>query len=360
MIEIMVFYTWGETALSKYDPGFQKEVTWDIPLLEGYAYTFVENRATDKGSHHFYGIVTPQLINMLEQWKPDAILLYGWNFKSHLSVMRHFYKKKQIFFRGDSTLLDEPKRFSIKKIVRRIFLKWVYKHIDVAFYTGQSNYDYFIAHGVKNEQLIYAPHAVDNDRFINPDKEYTSQANRLLNKIGINESHRVFLYAGKLKENKNVSLLIQAYTELAYLNAHLIIVGNGALENKLKQDFGDTHNLHFLDFQNQTQMPIIYRLADVFILPSKSGETWGLAANEAMASGCVVILSTNCGACRDVIVEGKNGFSFVAGNKEELKEKIKKIMELNNLNEMKLFAQEYIQKFSFDKICEAIEICMLS
>ncbi|MCB0710584.1 MAG: glycosyltransferase family 1 protein, partial [Chitinophagaceae bacterium] len=43
-IAIKVFYTWGDTVLKeKYDPGFQKNIEWDIPLLEGYDYAFVEN-----------------------------------------------------------------------------------------------------------------------------------------------------------------------------------------------------------------------------------------------------------------------------------------------------------------------------
>ncbi len=62
-ISIKVFYTWGEAVLQKkYDPGFGKTIEWDIPLLEGYEYTFVENTAKKPGSHHFSGIDNPRLI----------------------------------------------------------------------------------------------------------------------------------------------------------------------------------------------------------------------------------------------------------------------------------------------------------
>jgi hypothetical protein len=39
-INIMVFYTWGEGegGAQKFDPGFGKNINWDIPLLEGYPY----------------------------------------------------------------------------------------------------------------------------------------------------------------------------------------------------------------------------------------------------------------------------------------------------------------------------------
>jgi hypothetical protein len=92
-------------------------------------------------------------------------LLYGWSFKSHLKCLQHFHKKIPVFFRGDSTLLDEPAGFSLRKTMRRLFLKWVYRHVDTAFYTGTNNKKYFLAHGLKDDELIFAPHAVDITRF---------------------------------------------------------------------------------------------------------------------------------------------------------------------------------------------------
>lgn len=148
IIQVKVFYTWGETVLqNKYDPGFSKNIEWDIPLLEGYDYSFVLNTAKDKGSHHFNGINNPALIRDIELWKPDAILIYGWSFKSHLKALRYFNKKNLIFFRGDSNSLKKISFFKNK--LRNLFLKWVYRHVDVAFYTGTHNRNYFLQHGLK-------------------------------------------------------------------------------------------------------------------------------------------------------------------------------------------------------------------
>jgi hypothetical protein len=98
-LDVKVFYTWGETVLeNKYDPGFGKVIEWDIPLLKGYTYEFLENTALDKGSHHFKGINNPTLITELENYGAEAILIYGWAFKSHLKVLRHFHKKIPLFF----------------------------------------------------------------------------------------------------------------------------------------------------------------------------------------------------------------------------------------------------------------------
>ena len=158
-LELKVFYTAGEQSITKYDKGFKKSIEWDIPLFEGYEYEFLENIAKNKGSHHFKGIVNPKAIQHIKAYQPDAILIYGWAYSSHLKIMRHFKSKIPIYFRGDSTLLDRQTNF--KNILRRILLKWVYSHVDKAFYVGNANKAYFKKYGLKEHQLIFAPHAMD-------------------------------------------------------------------------------------------------------------------------------------------------------------------------------------------------------
>jgi glycosyltransferase involved in cell wall biosynthesis len=80
------------------------------------------------------------------------------------------------------------------------------------------------------------------------------------------------------------------------------MVGNGPLENQLKV-LAEPHDfIRFIPFQNQSQMPIVYRLGDILCLPSKGpGETWGLAINEAMASGRPVIVTDKVGCAQDLL-----------------------------------------------------------
>lgn len=355
-VGVKVFYTWGEAARKKvFDPGFGKSREWDIPLLDGYEFEFVRNISTNPGSHHFSGIKNPELVNILHQYNPDAILVFGWNFHSHLKVLRHFKGKIPVFFRGDSTLLNEKKGFSFKKIARRIFLRWVYTHIDYALYVGTNNKAYYVANGVSPSQLIYAPHAIDNDRFSENENKYRLEADEWLEKLKIPARKPVALFAGKLDHNKNVLLMAEAAKAISELS--FIIIGNGLLENEIEQAAAQTRNLFYLPFQNQSKMPVIYRLCDVFVLPSKL-ETWGLALNEAMACGCAVIATTGCGGAIDLIEEGKNGF-VIAPDLSSLKEALKKCgFNKQNYFLMKQFSVKKIKKFSYDKICYAIESLM--
>ncbi len=310
-IELMVFYTWGASSVeSKYDPDFGKVIEWDIPLLEGYNYSFVTNTSSDPGSHHFKGIINPSLNREIEEWRPDVLWVWGWAFNSHFKVMRHFKGKIPIWFRGDSTLIDEHDGFSIRKIARRIFLTSLYRYVDKAFYVGTHNKAYFKKHRLKESQLIYAPHAVDNNRFSDESGEKTSRALEWRKELGYSESDFVILFAGKFEPKKNPSFMMEISKEISNTKVKFLMVGNGILEAELKSSLRNDSRFVFLDFQNQSQMPILYRVADLFTLPSLGpGETWGLAINEALVSGTKVLASEFCGGAIDLITR-QNGMVF--------------------------------------------------
>jgi len=356
-VSVKVFYTWSQVEHEeKYDPGFDKNVEWDIPLLGGYEYTFVKNIAKKPGSHHFKGIDNPSLIEEIKKWKPDAILVIGWSFKSHLRVLRYFKGKKPVLFRGDSTLLDEKNIFLIKKKLRETFLKWVYQHIDVALYVGKANKQYYLKYGLKESQLVFAPHAVDNQRFDG------GAIRTYRHTFKIPDEAIVFLFSGKLEVKKDPSLLVDSFANLNEENTYLLMVGNGKLEKELKDHTDQLPSsiksrIHFIDFQNQSFMPTVYQSADVFVLPSKGpGETWGLSVNEAMACGLPILISDKSGCYPDLVDEGINGFVFKSKQVDELTHYMKKVAgDKGELKRMGEASKRMIQKWSFESICTAIE-----
>ncbi len=356
-IDIKVFYTWGESSIKeKFDPGFGKSISWDIPLLQGYNFEFLNNTSTQPGSHHFKGIINPDIINKINEYKPAAIMVYGWSFDSHLKVLKYFKNKTPIIFRGDSTLLDEPKKITLKKTLRRIFLKWVYTKINVALYCGQNNKQYFLKHNVKEKQLVFGPHTIDNKRFAGTQNLIDYRAD-----LNIPKDDYVFLFVGKFENKKNPLLLLNSFLKLGKPNAHLVFVGNGVLENELKEQSKNNSQVHFLPFQNQSKMPGIYRLGNILVLPSKGpNETWGLAINEAMACGIPAIASTKVGCYCDLINENKNGFVFESNNEESLIEVLEKAYN-SKINQQQ-FSQNALQKadeYSLEKLAQAIEKTVL-
>lgn len=355
--KIKVFYTWSQSKAKVFDPDFGKERSWDIPMLDGYEYTFVNNISGFPGSHHYAGIDNPTLIEEVESWQADAVLIFGWSFKSHFHAMKYFKGKIPILFRGDSNLLDEPKGFSFKKILRRVFLSWVYRYIDYALYVGEANKAYYIKHKVSERKLVFAPHAIDNERFSNTAELFEARAKDWRNTMGISNNDIIFLFAAKLIPKKSPDVLIEAFTALDMRNVHLVMVGNGEMENSLKEKYNSNTAIHFLNFQNQSQMPLVYRICNVFVLPSKgTGETWGLAVNEAMACHRPVIVSNKCGCAVDLVKEGINGLIYNADKKDSLKIALQQMADKKkHLTEMGNQSYKMIQGFNFSAISDAIE-----
>lgn len=356
---IKVFYTWGTSGNGKkIDPGFGKQVEWDIPLLEGYTYEFLNNTAKEPGSHHAKGIINPNIIDKINVFHPDAILLYGYMYKSHFKVMRHFKGKIPVWFRGDSTLLDNESK--LKSHLKTIYLTWVYKHVDKVFYVGTNNKAYFKKFGLKEEQLFFAPHAIDNDRFSINKKEEVSL---LRERLGLTDKDILILFAGKLEPKKDPEILLNAFNTLnnqspnqisSQEKLHLLFVGNGILENQLKHKVKveNIKNVSFIEFQNQTQMPTVYSASDVLCLPSKGpGETWGLAINEAMACGKAIICTNKVGCFVDLVKNKVNGFVFEAGNLIELTKSLNQSKTI--FQEMGHASKAIITRWTFEKQVDA-------
>ena len=353
-IYIKVFYTWGSTALEeKFDPGFGETIEWDIPLLTGYNYLFINNTSTKPGSHHFNGIINPTLINDIETFEADAILVYGWNFKSHLKVLRYFHNRLPVFFRGDSTLMNDQPFY--KKLARKILLRFIYRHVDFAFHVGSENRKYFKEYGLKDNQLILSGHAIDMQRFSTNNFEIVEKAKQWKQNITHSKNAIVFLFAGKFEQIKNLSLLIKSFNALKKEDVHLIIAGSGLLEKELMVMAEENNNIHFLPFQNQSEMPALYHIADIFVLPSLS-ETWGLSINEAMACGKAILISDKCGCATDLVKENINGFIFKNNNEIDLLEQMNKIIfNKQKLEIMGKQSSDIIEQYSFENICLALE-----
>ena len=291
-IELKVFYS-KVTEEVHFDKDFGQEVSWDIPLTEGYEHASYE--ASTKAG-------LTDMLGAMDGFRPDAVLVFGWNFPGHFATMKHFKGRVPVWFRGDSTLLD-PLPFW-KRWVRQAWLTYVYRHIDKAFYVGQANLRYFRWCGLQESQLVYAPHAVDNDIVMANDAERTAAALEIRKELGISETAMVFLFVGKLEALKQPMQLARAFSEFVQsnpeLDCHLVLVGSGILKDELHR-FSNAHvRIHPVGFQNQSQMPVWYRVGDVLCLVSTT-ETWGLAVNEAMACGSAAIVSDRVGCGEDLI-----------------------------------------------------------
>jgi glycosyltransferase involved in cell wall biosynthesis len=354
-IDLKVFYLWNFGVTDKLDQEFQQAIKWDIPLLEGYDYEFVPNISKNPGTKSIGGLKNPTLLSQVSQYNPDAVMLIGYNYASlYRFIFQWNIKKAPLIFRGDSHLLQYRRNW--KEPLRRKFISLVYSRFAAFLYVGKANYKYFTYHGVKPEQLVFAPHAIDNERFLQAANVAKIEAISWKQELGIPDSHKIILFAGKFNCKKRPLDLVQAYKQSNLKDVSLLFVGGGELETELKQQAAKHPNIFFAPFQNQQMMPRTYAIADLFILPSYGySETWGLAINEAMCLSCPIIVSSHVGCGQDLVQNNQNGLVFEAGNIFDLTKSIKlAFSKPERLKQWGHKSREIIQNYSYQQATEGL------
>jgi glycosyltransferase involved in cell wall biosynthesis len=137
---------------------------------------------------------------------------------------------------------------------------------------------------------------------------------------GIPEDAPVVLFCAKLQPWKRPQDILQAFAKANVPGTYLLFAGDGSLRRELEAEaeaLNVLDRVRFLGFVNQSQLPAVYRCADLFVLPSEY-EPFGLVVNEAMLCRCPVVVSDRIGARYDLIREGETGLVYSCGNVDAL------------------------------------------
>jgi glycosyltransferase involved in cell wall biosynthesis len=110
--------------------------------------------------------------------------------------------------------------------------------------------------------------------------------------------------------------LLKAFKKLEHKDVYLVMMGEGVLRHEMQAFIHEyaLHNVILTGFVNQSEIDKYYAMADIFVLPSGAGETWGLVVNEAMLFGLPVIVSSTAGCAIDLVKDGVNGKIFSEGD----------------------------------------------
>lgn len=358
-IELKVFYLWNRGAEAKHDPGFGRAVQWDVPLLDGYEHEFIPNTARVPGSDRFLGIRNEKVGSRIRAFAPDAALLIGYRYAS---MMRLIFTPERargypLIFRGDSHRISASRSAKWKVESRKAVISQVYRRFAAFLYVGQANRDYFQMHGVPEEKLFLAPHAIDNDRFMGSADDAGDAAKAWRRSLGIPEDHLVVLFAAKFEEKKRPLDLLAAFEALGRDDVSLLFVGNGQLEQELRTRAGGARNVFFAPFQNQSEMPRTYAACDLFVLPSFGPEeSWGLAVNESLCLARPVIVSDHVGCAADLVRHGQTGLVFPAGDVLALTEALRNALsDRERLREWGIAGRQIVRNYDYAHATAGLE-----
>ncbi len=147
----------------------------------------------------------------------------------------------------------------------------------------------------------------------------------------------------RLIKRKGIEYLLSAFIDFKkrYICSRLIIVGDG----DLKDDFVNMINasaveesVEFLGSVKHSNLPDIYRRADVFVLPSLN-EGMSNSLLEAMASGLAIVATSTGGT--EELVDGVNGIIVNKNSATEIYNALEKLYSNKEvLDKMKVASRE--------------------
>ena len=362
-IDLKVYFNWGFGVEEMRDPGFNVTVKWDIPLLEGYDHKFLKNSSL-RPSSKFWGQINFGIVPELAKRRYDAVLLFGWSlFTNWLVFLTAFIIGTRVILLAESPLSHELTKKKTRRFLRKLIFGVLFRLVDKFLYIGEENRKFYEYYGVPKEKLFFAPYAVENDRLFAAAEELWDRKPDLKQELGLRPYQPVILFVGKFMEKKRPLDLLRAY-EIAAKAAitrngspALVFVGDGILRPKL-ENYSRMHGLcdvRLVGFKNQTDLPRFYALADIFVLPSGIGETWGLVTNEAMCFGLPVIVSDMVGCSADLIRPNENGFVFPVGDIGKLAEHLSFLVsDVKRRAEFGRRSREIIAAYSHEADVDAI------
>jgi len=353
-LDLSVFYCYRASAADQARAGFGVEFDWDVPLLEGYRYSFLSSMP--RGFENPSTLQTPTLGQMLTEKNVDAVLVNGWHYKVAWQTILACWKNRiPLLVRGDSQLISPRGR--LKRLVKYPIYSSFIPRFDACLAVGTRSRNYYLHYGAHRERIFLVPHAI-SDVFACVAEQADHRRSELRRKYGFNDQHTVFLFAGKFIEKKRPMDFVRALATATREEPSVagVMVGDGPLRTACEQ-FVASRKLPvcFTGFLNQSQIGDAYVASDCLVLPSDGRETWGLVVNEAMSCGKPAVVSDAVGCGPDLVREGCTGSVFPLGDVAALSQIIVQMgRDPSRLRTMGERARAQLRSYSLDAAVQGV------
>lgn len=282
------------------------------------------------------------LKKQLDQLKPDVCLSFNFQISVILVLYKYIFNHKYILFsRGVNTFskkIENEASFR-HKYLNSFLIRKYYRNSD--FFIAQST-------GMKKDMISSLGIKTDKIRVIpNPSLSLQLDATEDYN-YEVNGEKRI-LFVGSLKEQKNVSFLIDVMDCLLEIRSDFIfnIIGDGALKSSIQDKISQLQLEQHVFLRGFVANPnSYYKNADAFVLGSLY-EGFPNVLVESLYFG-VPIVSIDCiGGPSDIIEDGVNGYLIKEYNANSFAQKINVTL---NKDWDKDLIKSTANKFSIGKI----------
>lgn len=284
-----------------------------------------------------------QVILFFFKFNPDIVNLTG--YATNISTLPVFFLSKllgkKVILSNESTLADSDLGGWKGKLK-----KWLVKGCSGYVVFGQSSERFLKKLGAGDSKIWIRNAAVVDNQTIRTVYE-SCKGKNIFPEI---KTAKNFIYVGRIAQEKNVALIIEAFQNLNKSSWGLIIVGNGNQDEEIHNLITrKPENIYKFDATSWKEIPKFFTQSDCLILASKS-EPWGLVVNEAMVCGLAVIVSDAVG-CKDDLVKD-NGLIVETGSLSALQSAMEAISKNDDLDKMKARSVQLIQIFSLASVAK--------
>jgi len=175
-VDALVAYCSLQGAEAGVDPEFGVPVSWDVPLLEGYRWVQVPNKARRPGLGRFFGLVNTGLWKLIRTGGFDAVVIYtGYAYASFwIALAAARSAGKALVYGTDGTSLRPRDTRWWKSWLKPLVAPRIFRMADVALVGSAAGAELMRSIGLPEERIALTPFAVDNEWWTQRAAEPTS------------------------------------------------------------------------------------------------------------------------------------------------------------------------------------------
>ena len=314
------------TFVSNYMNHHQQPFSEAMRARLGEDYTFIQTQPMEEERVQMGWDVSAQSLSFVKKlWEQEDackklildsdVVIFGWTGREELIVPR--LQEGKLTFRNSERIYKEGqwKAISPRGLKQKYqdYIQYRKKPYYLLCAGGYVASDFALIHSF--------PHKMFRWGYFPPKKNYEESF------LGEKQRRDLqtpveLLWAGRFIDWKHpeVALQVAAALKEKRIPFHLTMVGGGEMQEQLKglaEQNQLTEQVTFTGFQKPEQVRHYMEQAQIFLFTSDYQEGWGAVLNEAMNSGCAVVVNHALGAAPYLMEHGKNGLVYQNGDLDE-------------------------------------------